>query len=160
MGRKGGLTRSKNTEKRGNPGKRSKEEIGRLRTIASSGGIISAQIQAKKNRSRGENYLAKLLRERELKVYQSIWNIVSGYEIDIWLPELKAAISYNGPVHYKPIYGEKRLIQVIRRDKYRERKLKELGMKHIVIKDLERFNKERIEQHCHQVLTNLNLIEN
>jgi hypothetical protein len=34
---------------------------------------------------------------------------LSGYELDLYLPELKIGIEINGPTHYRPIYGAARL---------------------------------------------------
>lgn len=31
---------------------------------------------------------------------------LNGFEIDIWIPELKTGIEYNGPHHFKPVYGD------------------------------------------------------
>jgi hypothetical protein len=31
---------------------------------------------------------------------------LNGYEVDIWLPDLKIAIEYNGQHHFKPVYGD------------------------------------------------------
>ena len=34
---------------------------------------------------------------------------LSGYELDLYLPELRIGIEINGPTHYRPIYGAARL---------------------------------------------------
>lgn len=143
MGRKGGLA-----PHRCKPGpKGSNREIReRLAKIGRRGGIASAKVQAKRNRSQGEAYLALLLCQDGYKVVQNTWDLVPGYELDIWLPDLKTAISYNGPVHYEPIYGPTRLRQVQQRDRYRNRKLTEMDIRHIIIKELGRYDKERIEE--------------
>ena len=112
--------------------KRSPEETERLRKIASIGGIKRAKMQVKS--SKGEILLAELLVKKGYEVERNVWDIVKGYEIDIFLPDLKVAISYDGDVHRLPIYGQKRLNQVINRDKYRSRKLKEMGMQQFVFK--------------------------
>lgn len=36
-------------------------------------------------------------------------NICNGYELDIYIPKLHLAIELNGIIHYKPIYGTKKL---------------------------------------------------
>jgi hypothetical protein len=38
-------------------------------------------------------------------------------ELDIYIPSLALAFELNGPVHYEPIYGEKRLKSAITNDK-------------------------------------------
>jgi len=37
---------------------------------------------------------------------------VIGSELDFYFPDLKLAIEVNGPLHYKPIYGEKKFLQI------------------------------------------------
>lgn len=39
-----------------------------------------------------------------------------GSELDIYIPSLKKAIEINGIFHYKPIYGEEKLLQIQRSD--------------------------------------------
>jgi hypothetical protein len=39
-----------------------------------------------------------------------------GSELDFYFPDLKLAIQINGPLHYKPIYGQKKLDQIQRMD--------------------------------------------
>ena len=43
-----------------------------------------------------------------------------GIECDIAIPDLKIGIEWNGIVHYKPIYGEKKLSDIQERDKRKE----------------------------------------
>jgi endogenous inhibitor of DNA gyrase (YacG/DUF329 family) len=128
----------------GNHKPRTPEEIERLRKIAKIGGINSAKNQPK--RSKGEIMLSNLLKENGYNVKNSVWNLINGYEIDMFLPDQNIAISYNGEVHRKPIYGEIRLKQVISRDSYRNRKLLEMGIRHIVIEDEGMFKEEKVKK--------------
>ena len=142
MGRKGGLAPHKCKT---GPKDSERETRGEcLARIGSKGGIASAKLQAERNRSQGEAYLALLLRRDGYKVIQNTWDLVPGYEVDIWLPNLNVAICYNGAVHYKPIYGEGRLRQVRQRDRYRHRKLTESGIKHIIVREWERYDKRKV----------------
>lgn len=147
MGRKGGYA-GKGSKKDGcgRIGKRSIAECKRLSEIGMIGGMMSAKKQVQMNRSKGEDYLAELLRDVGFDVKQNAWDIVEGYEIDIFLPERNVAISYNGPVHYEPIFGDVRLRQVQRRDEYRNRKLQEMGIRHIVVKETGKFSKKKVEK--------------
>jgi len=43
-------------------------------------------------------------------------NII-GYELDVYFPDYKLAIEYNGIVHYEPIYGTDRLTKIQFNDK-------------------------------------------
>ena len=133
-----------NNKNRGNHEIKTPEEIEKLRESGRKGGINSAKKQPE--RSKGEIFLANLFIENKYKVSNSVWDLVQGYEIDIFLPELKTAISYNGPVHREPIYGEIRLEQVKRRDEYRCRKLNEMGIKHIIVEDHGPFNEEKVRK--------------
>ena len=128
----------------GNPGKRDEKEINRLRTIGAKGGIARAKIQVR--RSKGEILLSELFSKNGFKLKTNVWNIVKGYEIDIFLPDYNLAISYNGPVHRTPIYGVIRLQQVLRRDSYRDRKLSEMGIRHIVVEDEGHFSVKKVNK--------------
>lgn len=132
----------------------SQKEIERLRQIAKIGGINSAKNQPKQ--SKGELLLAKLLSHNGYRIEQSSWDIVIGYEIDIFLPDLNIAISYNGEVHIKPIYGIKRLNQVINRDSYRNRKLREMNIKHIIVEDEGRFDIDKVKKQFEWCLQQMN----
>lgn len=59
-------------------------------------------------RSFGECAIACLLKINypHLKVINNDREQLKGYELDIWLPDLKIGIEYNGPHHFKPVYGD------------------------------------------------------
>lgn len=62
------------------------------------------------NRSKLELYIEQQL----LKLFPSITfkfndRTIIGYELDIYLPEINLAFELNGILHYKPIYGIKKL---------------------------------------------------
>jgi hypothetical protein len=109
------------------------------------------------NRSRGENRLAELLIAHGMTVRQSVWDLVEGYEIDIFLPDFNTGISFDGPVHRLPIYGEKRLAQVQRRDAYRNRKLAEMGVRHIVVQDVRQFSEYKTASQFRSCLAALSM---
>ncbi len=115
-----------------------------MRIIASKGGINSALNQP--NRSKGETLLANTFLKNGYKIKTNIWDIVLGYEIDIFLTDFNIAISYNGPVHRIPIYGENRLRQIVQRDSYRNRKLLEMGIRHIVVEDEGHFSIKKVNK--------------
>jgi hypothetical protein len=52
-----------------------------------------------------------------IKIETSNREQLNGYEIDIWLPELNVGIEYNGPHHFKPVYGESIFNKTIESDK-------------------------------------------
>lgn len=58
-------------------------------------------------RSYGECAIVCLLKKNypHLTIKSSDREQLNGYEIDIWIPELNTGIEYNGPHHFKPVYG-------------------------------------------------------
>jgi len=51
---------------------------------------------------------------------------LSGYELDLYLPELRIGIEINGPTHYRPIYGAARfersqIVDALKKDLCAER---------------------------------------
>lgn len=65
---------------------------------------------------------------------------VEGYELDIYLPELKLAIEWNGKVHYYPIYGQDKLDNIKYRDYQKQLICQKLGIDLIIICDLKSDN--------------------
>lgn len=49
-------------------------------------------------------------------------------ELDIWIPSVKIAVEVNGPVHYKPLYGEERFLQAQKNDTLKSKEAKEKGI--------------------------------
>jgi hypothetical protein len=63
------------------------------------------------------------------------------YELDIYIPELKLAFELNGIFHYKPIYGEKKLLKIQNNDllKNKECRDKSINLLTIDISDQYKF---------------------
>lgn len=59
----------------------------------------------------------------------------NGYELDIYIPNLKLAFEINGIFHYKPIFGQDKLNNIIRKDVLKNKLCKENGITLITIKD-------------------------
>ena len=80
---------------------------------------INHHVHSKVNTSYPENYLFSLL-QKEFPTLEILKNDRSfldcGLEIDIFIPSSKLAIEINGPVHYRPIFGEECLIKVKQKD--------------------------------------------
>jgi len=62
--------------------------------------------------------------------------MLDGYEIDIAIPELEIGIEWNGIVHFKPIYGKRKLSRIQEIDAKKEQMAREKGIDLIVIPDL------------------------
>ena len=69
-----------------------------------------------------------------------------GYEIDIWIPSMKTGIEYNGPHHFKPVYGPEVFIQTQKND---SKKRKIASTKRIRIIDI---NANRSVSYTHKSL--------
>jgi hypothetical protein len=57
------------------------------------------------------------------------------YEIDITLPQWKTAVCWDGPMHRRPIFGQKKLIRVMRRDADKRKTLLQMGWTVVVVED-------------------------
>lgn len=87
---------------------------------------IHHHVHSKVNTSYPENYLFSLLTAEfpNLDIQKNNRTFLRcGLEIDILIPSIKLAIEINGPVHYKPIFGEDRLLKVQRKDKTKTKEL-------------------------------------
>ena len=98
------------------------------------------------------SYIFKLLFEFNNRL------ICNGYELDIYIPTLKLAFEINGIFHYKPIFGQDKLDNIIRKDVLKNTMCKENGITLITIKDTShKFSAKYgdvifkiIDQHIHQ----------
>jgi hypothetical protein len=57
-------------------------------------------------------------------------------ELDIYIPELNLAFEINGPIHYKPIYGNNALDKIQKNDAKKIKICKTKGIKLIIIDDV------------------------
>ncbi len=89
-------------------------------------------------RSKCEIQLFDLLVEQypNLAILSTNKAMLDGYEVDISIPELNLGIEWNGIVHFKPIYGQTKLDNVLRRDQEKQEVAKQKGINLIIIPDL------------------------
>jgi len=67
--------------------------------------------------SKAEKFLRQKLLDEGYDVRLHVKNLIEGkFELDLFLPELKLIIEIDGPQHFMPIFGEKRLEEVIKFD--------------------------------------------
>lgn len=80
------------------------------------------------NRSKLERWLEIELTKiyPSLEILYNTRKIVSPYELGIYIPSLKLAIELNGPWHYFPIHGEKKLQKIQFGDMYKSDECREL----------------------------------
>lgn len=94
----------------------------------------------------------KILKELIIKDFPNIIviendrKLLGRLEIDLLLPEQKVAIEVNGPLHFKPIYGEPKYKQIKRHDNAKAEKLISLGYELIVVDVSEGKSPKRIKQ--------------
>lgn len=98
-----------------------------------SGGKISAKIQTR--RSKDEIALFELIASQ---IPSAIPNhqIVGGWDADIYLPEQRIAILWNGPWHYKELgISGHSLLQVQNRDHIKQKEFNAMGIRVFVFED-------------------------
>lgn len=104
--------------------------------------------------SKAENYCYELLKEKlgNIVKHHDMDN-AEPYEIDISIPSKKIAISWDGPFHNKPIFGQKKLLRVQNRDKKKQKILESKGWDFIVIKDnTNHYNPRFVEEKVNEIL--------
>lgn len=105
-----------------------------------------------------ENYCYKeLSRLLNYKIIHHDLDICTPYEVDITIPELKIAISWDGPFHRHPIFGIKVLENNKKRDNNKINKLKKIGWKTIIIEDnCSKFSEIKVRNTVNNIINNLN----
>lgn len=103
-------------------------------------GIFDKTCTFIKNRSSLEEFLEEKIKRNlpYLKLELNDRAILNGYELDLYIPEIKFAIEVNGPHHIRKIYKNQNLERIQDRDKYKIKKCKELGIELIVIPFIKR----------------------
>lgn len=101
------------------------------------------KFRKKTNRSKIEIKFGQELQKifPKLKFLFNDKTIINGYELDIYIPELKLAIEWNGKIHYYPIYGEEKLAKTQYRDHQKTLLCQKQDIDLIVIADLKSTNK-------------------
>lgn len=91
----------------------------------------------KGNRSKAEMALVAALKTAypSWTIDENNRSILDGLELDVYIPEIKLAIEWNGIFHFEPIRGHDGLERVMRKDDHKVERCRELGIELIVICD-------------------------
>lgn len=88
--------------------------------------MCRAKFKSKENLA--EEVFEQMIRPLGVPFSRCDRQVVAPLELDFYFPSLGCAVEINGPVHYKPIYGEKRLDTVRRNDRRKRRRCRRLGI--------------------------------
>lgn len=88
-------------------------------------------------RSKGEKMLCEAISNNfpELILIPNDRKVLNGLELDIYLPDLKLAIEWNGAFHFAPIRGFEILQKTIEKDALKIKLCEQLGIQLLVIAD-------------------------
>lgn len=110
-----------------------------------NGGCKGIQHQGDLRRSKNEIEFCKLCEEyfNNVKHNESIFN---GWDADIIIEDIKFAVLWNGPWHYKQITKSHSVKQTQNRDKIKIKEIKESGWTPYIIKDMGKANKDFVKE--------------
>ena len=110
-----------------------------------NGGCKGIQHQGDLRRSKNEIEFCKLCEEYfdNVKHNESIFN---GWDADIIIEDIKFAVLWNGPWHYKQITKSYSVKQTQNRDKIKIKEIKESGWTPYIIKDMGKANKDFVKE--------------
>lgn len=110
-----------------------------------NGGCKGIQHQGDLRRSKNEIEFCKLCEEYfdNVKHNESIFN---GWDADIIIEDIKFAVLWNGPWHYKQIMKSHSVKQTQNRDKIKVKEIEECGWTPYIIKDMGKANKDFVKE--------------
>lgn len=110
-----------------------------------NGGCKGIQHQGDLRRSKNEIEFCKLCEEYfdNVKHNESIFN---GWDVDIIIEDIKFAVLWNGPWHYKQITKLHSVKQTQNRDKIKVKEIEECGWTPYIIKDMGKANKDFVKE--------------
>lgn len=111
----------------------------------SEGGRKSAKIQGDCRRSKNEIYFYELCIAHFENVSHNSCDF-NGWDADVILSDLKIAILWNGPWHYKQIKNGTSLKQIQNRDCIKIKEIEKCGYTPYIIKDMGKHNPKFVEE--------------
>jgi len=121
-------------------------------------GIAKAAREGSKIEKHVYNYFSQALAGKEVK--HSDWSVLKNQEIDISIPSLKVAIEVQGPAHFFPFYGEKKLKQRQEGDNRKYERLEKLGWKLYCVGAAMQISRQQVESQCDVIIRELLGFEN
>lgn len=112
------------------------------------------------NKSYAERVLVRKLKSEFLNwtIIENDRIILNGLELDIYIPNIKMGIEWNGIYHLKPIQGDEKFQKVVKNDTKKLELCHQLGITLLVICDLTS-HKKFIEETTDDIITKLKMIE-
>ena len=116
-----------------------------------NGGCKGIQHQGDLRRSKNEIEFCKLCEEYfdNVKHNESIFN---GWDADIIIEDIKFAVLWNGPWHYKQITKSHSVKQTQNRNKIKVKEIEECGWTPYIIKDMGKANKDFVKEKFNEFL--------
>ena len=111
----------------------------------SKSGRKSVYVQGESRRSKNEKYFYELC----LKYFTNVSHnetIFNGWDADIIIHDIKFAVLWNGPWHYKKIKSNSSLSQIQNRDMIKVKEIEHFGYIPYIIKDTGKYNPKFVEE--------------
>lgn len=124
--------------------------------ILSEAGKKSVYNQKDTRRSKNEIYFYELCS----KEYNNVVHnepIFNGWDADVIIHDIKVAVLWNGPWHYKEISKSCSLKQIQNRDIIKLTEIEKIGYTPYIIKDMGKYNKEFVENEFYKFLSIYNI---
>ena len=108
------------------------------------GGFISSKMQRETRRSKNEIAFCELCEQHfnNVKHNEQMFN---GWDADVIIEDIKVAVLWNGPWHYRQLFKGHKLKQIQNRDKIKVKEIEKAGYIPYIIKDDSKFNKDKVE---------------
>lgn len=112
--------------------------------MSRAAGLKSAEIQSESRRSLNEIFFSELCKQH-FEVLENI-RMFEGWDADVIIPELKIAILWNGPWHYRKITVKHSVLQVQTRDRLKCEAIERCGYQVYIIEDNGKHDKKFVEE--------------
>ena len=122
----------------------------------SAAGRKSAMKRSEEKRSKNEKYFCSLC-ENYFEHVEHNMPIFNNWDADIIIHDIKVAVLWNGPWHYRKITKAHSVLQVQNRDKLKIKEIEKAGYMPYIIKDDGKSNQKFVENEFQKFLNNFNL---